>query len=241
MAAGQRIAEVARRTGFTPATLRYYEEIGLLPPPRRSDGGYRMYDDDVVIDRLAFIARAKQLGCTLEEIADLSTAWDGGECGPVQVRLSALVAAKLAETHGRIAELATFGADLRTAATSLERHRPDGPCDDRCGCITAPATSDDAAIACTLNAEAMPGRWREWQELQGFVTTRSPLTDGLRLEFDPSVPIAELVGLCAAEHDCCRFFAFAVTIDGRGVGLEVRVPPDGLPIAVALFGGSTVE
>jgi hypothetical protein len=87
----------------------------------------------------------------------------------------------------------------------------------------------------------MPGRWREWQQLQGFVTARSPLADGLRLELDPSVPIAELVGLCAAEHDCCRFFAFAVTLDSRGLGLEVRVPPDALPIVVALFGGSTIE
>ena len=81
--AGHRIADVARRSGFTPATLRYYEEIGLRPAPERSSGGYRIYDDRT-LDRLAFIARAKQLGCTLEEIADLSITWDGGECGPIQ-------------------------------------------------------------------------------------------------------------------------------------------------------------
>lgn len=83
MTTGLRIADVSRRSGFTPATLRYYEEIGLLPPPTRTDAGYRIYDERSV-ERLAFIARAKQLGCTLGEIADLTIAWDGGECGPVQ-------------------------------------------------------------------------------------------------------------------------------------------------------------
>ena len=42
------IAEVAQRSGFTPATLRYYEDIGLLAPTRRTDAGYRLYDDEAV-------------------------------------------------------------------------------------------------------------------------------------------------------------------------------------------------
>src|SRR5262245_24069856 len=96
-----RIADVSRRSGFSSATLRYYEDIGLLPPPSRSANGYRTYDEGVVA-RLAFIARAKQLGCSLEEIADLSIAWDGGECGPVQDRLRTLVAGKLSEARARI-------------------------------------------------------------------------------------------------------------------------------------------
>ena len=81
-----RIKEVAERSGFSAPTLRYYEEIGLLPEPARTAAGYRIYDETTV-ERLAFIARAKQLGCSLEEIADLTMAWDGGRCGPVQDRL----------------------------------------------------------------------------------------------------------------------------------------------------------
>ena len=69
-----RIAEVADRTGFSTPTLRYYEEIGLLPPAERTPAGYRVYDDRAVA-RLRFVARAKQLGCSLEEIADLADAW----------------------------------------------------------------------------------------------------------------------------------------------------------------------
>ena len=91
---------MARRSGFTPATLRYYEEIGLLPPPSRTASGYRSYGDDA-LDRLAFIARAKQLGCALEEIRDLSIAWDGGRCGPIQDRLRELVASKRADAQVR--------------------------------------------------------------------------------------------------------------------------------------------
>lgn len=80
------IAEAARRTGFSSSTLRYYEDISLLPPAARTEAGYRAYDDGALA-RLAFIARAKQLGCTLDEIADLATAWEGGRCEPVQSRL----------------------------------------------------------------------------------------------------------------------------------------------------------
>ena len=98
MSAGLRIADVARRSGFSPATLRYYEEIGVLPAPPRTDGGYRSYDERTLV-RLAFISRAKQLGCSLDEIADLSLAWDGGECGPVQDRLRRLVAGLAASSR----------------------------------------------------------------------------------------------------------------------------------------------
>jgi DNA-binding transcriptional MerR regulator len=68
-----RIKDVVARSGFSAPTLRYYEEIGLLPESARTRAGYRLYDDHT-LNRLAFIARAKQLGCSLDEIADLTTA-----------------------------------------------------------------------------------------------------------------------------------------------------------------------
>ena len=128
MTTGLKIKEVADASGFTAATLRYYEQIGLLPEASRTPAGYRMYDQRT-LERLAFIARAKQLGCSLEEIAGLTTAWDGGQCGPIQDRLRQLVAAKIAAAQNQIAELMTFTAELQQAATALERHRPDGACD----------------------------------------------------------------------------------------------------------------
>ena len=222
---------------------RYYEDIGLLPPPERAGNGYRIYDDRT-LDRLAFIARARQLGCTLEEIADLGAAWDGGECGPLQDRLRTLVAAKLADAQRRIVELVQLTEDLRQAAASLERHRPTGPCDDRCGCTATstvlvgpkPAAVAEVPIACTLPADAMPGRMDDWDRLLDHVCGRSAVDGGVRLDLRTGVAIDELVRLAAAEQECCRFFSFAITVDERGVGLEVRAAGDGLAVVHALFG-----
>lgn len=77
--AGLHISEVAQRTGFSGPTLRYYEDIGLLPAPDRTPAGYRIYRDRDVA-RLDFIARAKRLGCSLDEIQGLVEAWDQDRC-----------------------------------------------------------------------------------------------------------------------------------------------------------------
>ena len=144
MPAGMKIKDVSDASGFTAATLRYYSDIGLLPEASRTPAGYRMYDQRT-LDRLAFIARAKQLGCSLDEITGLTTAWDGGQCGPIQDQLRQLVAAKITAAQNQIAELATFTAQLQQAATAVERHRPDGACDSECGCVSEPSDTNPAA------------------------------------------------------------------------------------------------
>lgn len=68
-----RIKGVADRSGFGACDVRYYEEIELPPESTRTPAGYRLYDDHV-LERLASISRAKQLGCNLDEIADLTVA-----------------------------------------------------------------------------------------------------------------------------------------------------------------------
>ena len=243
MSTGYRIKEIAERSGFTPATLRYYEEIGIMPPPERTGSGYRRYDGRV-LDRLAFIARAKQLGCSLEEIGELAKAWDGGECGPVQDQLRSIVATKLQSAQGQIGELLTLTSDLQRAARNLERHRPEGPCDEGCGCIAdespllqlTPKPDDQVPIACTLGVDSLEGRLAEWRAVLEQVVARQPLDGGVRLELHHDVDVADLSRLAAAEQDCCRFFSFSITIDGRGVALEVRAPSDAQAVVAALFG-----
>lgn len=253
---GLRIKQVADATGFTAATLRYYEQIGLLPEASRSSAGYRLYDQRT-LDRLAFIARAKQLGCNLEEIAGLATAWDGGQCGPVQDQLRDLVAAKIDAAQCQMAELMTFAAELRQAAAALERHRPEGECDADCGCISdpdpgagrvagaqvvlltsKPATAGEPGIACTLSAGSMRGRLADWDALLAHVARRERIDGGVRCAFGPSVPSGELMRLVAAEQDCCQFFQFAITVDMRGVALEVRAPADAQSILESMFGAA---
>lgn len=67
---GMTRSEVADKADVNPETLRYYEREELIPKPRRSDGGFRLYDDSYV-DRLRFIQRAQDLGFTLAEIKEL--------------------------------------------------------------------------------------------------------------------------------------------------------------------------
>src|SRR6266852_273541 len=64
------IGQVARQAGVGVETVRFYERQGLLEEPSRRESGYRQYPEDVVA-RLRFIRRAKELGFSLKEIAEL--------------------------------------------------------------------------------------------------------------------------------------------------------------------------
>src|SRR5712692_10052551 len=81
--------ELAARTGCNIETIRYYEQIGLLPPPPRSQGGHRLYGQDL-FKRLNFIRRSRELGFTLEEIRELLRLVDGGKYTCKQVETLAL-------------------------------------------------------------------------------------------------------------------------------------------------------
>lgn len=64
------IGQLAKHTGNTVVTLRYYERLGLLPKVKRSQGGFRLYPEEIV-PRLRFIANAKSVGFDLSEIKAL--------------------------------------------------------------------------------------------------------------------------------------------------------------------------
>lgn len=64
------IGEVAERTSLSLRTIRYYEEVGLVRPSARSQGGFRLYAEDDV-ERLRFVRRMKPLEFSLEEMRDL--------------------------------------------------------------------------------------------------------------------------------------------------------------------------
>lgn len=249
-----RIAEVSRLTGFTPTTLRYYEDAGVVAPPERTAAGYRAYDDRAV-ERLRLVSRAKDLGCTLEEIAGLVEAWDADDCGPVKHRLRVLVTTKVEEIERHIAEQHAFAAQLRETATLLASRPVDGPCDDTCGCAT-PAlagTADDGCasgcgcattagdpddvppIACTLGGGEVETRLEEWRTLLDGVS-RTPIPNGVRLAFSPPAPLGEIARLAGAEQACCAFFTFAISVGTAGVTMDVVAPADGGSVLEALFG-----
>jgi DNA-binding transcriptional MerR regulator len=242
------IGQVAERSGFSASALRYYEDVGLVAPTTRTQAGYRLYDGQV-LGRLAFIARAKQLGCSLDEITDLVGVWDGERCRPVQRRLHELVTDKLHSTQTRIAELTAFASQLQTTASRLDGPAVDGPCAEGCACLAendAPALSSvtfvaaaasEPLIACTLGPTSMPERFEHWQAVLANVRARVRTADGrLRLEMGRGVNLSELATLAADEQQCCSFFAFAVTVDERGVALEIDAPDHAAEIVSAMFG-----
>jgi len=243
---GYTIGQVARRSGFPATALRYYEGIGLVPPAGRTDAGYRLYDD-ATLSRLRFIARAKQLGCTLEEITDLVELWSGDRCGPVQRRLHKHVTSKLRDADAQVAESAMFATQLRAAAEQLAGEPIDGPCDDDCACLHAPGTDSvtvargrkpvEVPVVCTLGAAEVHDRLADWDRVLSTASRRLALpSGGVRVEFDASVDIGELAELVVAEQACCAFLRFAVTVDGRGVALEVDAPADALDLVTGMFG-----
>lgn len=247
------IGRLAERTGFTTSALRYYENHGLLAPVARSAAGYRLYDESSEA-RLRFIVRAKQLGCSLDEIADLVSLAGRDDCAPVQARLHALVTDRIAEAQRRSAELVSFAAELQEAARSLGAEPVDGPCRPGCACIGPDGAGDagrrpdpkpvvlgrrdDPEIACTLPADAIDDRLADWQRLLDHVVGREPVDGGLRLAFGPDVPGDELLRLTTAEQTCCAFFAFAITVDHRGLALEVRAPGQAADLVTEVFGAA---
>lgn len=119
---GKLIGEIARELGVHPGTLRYYEALRILPTPRRSPGGYRLYDGEFQ-QRLVFIANAKSLGLTLREIRQIITARNGSgfPCDSVRALLSGHV--RVIDRH--IARLQALKSDLKDIL-SRSRKRPDG-------------------------------------------------------------------------------------------------------------------
>ena len=99
---GLQRAELARRTGANLETVRYYEKVGLLPPPPRTASGYRSYDG-AHERRPGFVLRARELGFSLEEIRALLRLADEREqpCAEASV----LAATHLADVRAKIADL----------------------------------------------------------------------------------------------------------------------------------------
>jgi DNA-binding transcriptional MerR regulator len=229
------IGEAAERTGFSTSALRYYEGIGLVVPAARSASGYRLYDDPTLAE-LAFIARAKQLGCSLGEIADLVEIRGEDGCGPVQQRFHHLVTDKITAARRQIDELTAFVRQLEEAAGHLTEPPADGACASDCACVSTQGRSDPPLV-CTLEADARPDRLADWRTVAGHATTRTTTSDGgVVLELDEHIDLAALAALVAAEQQCCAFFSFTIRVAPAGVALEVSAPEGAAGLVDQLFG-----
>ena len=99
-------------TGLSPRTVRYWEELGLLPGIRRRNGGRRVYGGDE-IERLRFIRRLKALGLSLAEIKELNAVYAiGGSTQAMLARLDDLLGSHLADLESRIRELSALRDEM---------------------------------------------------------------------------------------------------------------------------------
>ena len=104
-------------------------------------------DDDVA--RLLFVTRAKRIGLTLEQIAELLHVWDGVNCGTTYDRITGLVADKRSEIAERIRELQRFAQQLDEVGAALDEITPPATCRPDLSCCL-PETNADAAIVVEL-------------------------------------------------------------------------------------------
>lgn len=102
MSQQKQIGEVARELGINPKTIRYYEEIGLIPEPERNQSGFRVYSQ-AEIDRLAFILRARALDFSLDDISEILALREQGEAPCLYV--TELVQQRMAEIDAKISAL----------------------------------------------------------------------------------------------------------------------------------------
>ena len=119
------IGKLAKKAGCLVQTVRFYESEGLLPPPARSEGNFRLYDD-VHLQRLLFIRRCRAKDMTLDEIRQLLSFRDRPEldCGEV----NSLVDSHIAQVRAKIKELRALERELSDLRRSCDTARTAREC-----------------------------------------------------------------------------------------------------------------
>lgn len=160
------IGKVASRAGVGVETVRFYERQGLLLEPDRRASGYRQYGEDVVA-RLRFIRRAKELGFTLKEIADLLALRNDPAATRSDVREK--VRAKVEDIEAKVRDLQRIRGVLLGLEETCHGHGPaddcpilrviDPPAEDR-EVIRDEAAPEAGAVVVTGKSGVRTGRRR---------------------------------------------------------------------------------
>lgn len=134
-----RISELAESAGVAASTVRYYERVGLMGAPARTASGYRDYGQDAA-GRLLFIARARRMGLSCDQVTDLLPVWAGTNCGAAQDRVLRLIVEKQSEIAERVAELEQFSAQLEAVRAAIEAEPPAPGCRPDLSCCVPEST-----------------------------------------------------------------------------------------------------
>jgi DNA-binding transcriptional MerR regulator len=132
-----KIGDVAHQTGLTTTTIRYYEDIGLVPPPARASNGYRDYRPEAV-ERLRFIRDAQDSGLSLSEVTSILELRGQGE--PTCHHVIELMERHLADVDRRVERLHA-SRDLYAGLIARAKRLDPADCTDPDRCQTIAATS----------------------------------------------------------------------------------------------------
>ncbi len=106
------IGEVAKKLGITTRTIRYYEEIGLMSPPKRLDAGIRVYTKED-IKRLKFILKLKELGISLKEMQELAKVYEVHKNpDKIMPKLIEILDSHISKIDEKISKLASLRNDI---------------------------------------------------------------------------------------------------------------------------------
>jgi DNA-binding transcriptional MerR regulator len=151
------IGDLSAQTRCTVPTIRYYEQIGLIPRPGRAPNGHRLYDEKD-LKRLAFIKRCRDFGFPIKQVKELVALFSDSDSACIEVR--DLAQARLKEVRGKIIEMQQLEASLAAFVGSCNEVCCGGPTKD-CTIIadmttlaTKPACSPSPYQAPIIDAES---------------------------------------------------------------------------------------
>lgn len=116
------IGQLAESVDVNPKTIRYWEKVGVLPEPERTDSGYRLYSRKD-LQRLQFVKKAKALGLSLDQIKEIIQIRDGGGLPCKHVRH--LLGQKLKELDKRIQQMRKFRKELKDYLSEIDQRSKD--------------------------------------------------------------------------------------------------------------------
>jgi DNA-binding transcriptional MerR regulator len=131
--------ELAKQTGVSTDTLRHYERKGVLPRPRRSKNGYRLYPKDA-LGRVLLVRRAIAVGFTLDELAGILSERDKG--GSPCRKVYKLASDKLARVEEQLTDLASLREDLQRILADWDKRLLSAPVGAQSGLLDRLATDD---------------------------------------------------------------------------------------------------
>lgn len=160
------IGELAKATGVSVPTIRYYETLGLLKPVKQTRGGFRVYDEHAVL-MLRFIRHAQRLGFSLKEVRQVLREWrrTGNPCPTVRT----IAAERLAQLDKWLRSLKALRERLQRLTQMMETSQGNDP-STICPCITAMEPLD-------ISLPYLPPEWRKRKKRHRKRRKTSRLTD----------------------------------------------------------------